>query len=231
MKAKLAGPDCASAALANADPAKNSALVIVDGAQGAATPHLLASSSSSYWNTIINNYLPDQGVTAKQVVAVWMEDSNGIAKGTFPGDMSGLQTDYEAVMNNVHTFFPNATLAYFSSRIYAGYSNGVKTINPEPYAYEAGFAEKNAIADQLNGKANLNYNSSLGTVMAPWMSWGPYYWANGMLGRSDGFVWTCQDLQSDGTHPSYPAGDLKVAGQLLNFFKTDDTTTPWFLHP
>lgn len=217
--------------LANPDPAKNSALVFVDGAQGAATTHLLASTTSPYWNTILNNYLPDQGVTAKQVVAVWMEDSNGIAKGTFPGDMTSLQADYEAVMNNVHTFFPNATLAYFSSRIYAGYSNGIKTINPEPYAYEAGFAEKNAIADQLNGNANLNYNSALGTVMAPWMSWGPYYWANGMLGRSDGFVWTCQDLQADGTHPSFPAGDLKVAGQVLNFFKTDDTTTPWFLHP
>ena len=217
--------------LANTDPAKNSALVFVDGAQGGATPHLLASSASPYWNTILNNYLPDQGVTAKQVVAVWIEDSNGIAKGTFPGDMSGLQTDFEAVMNNIHTLFPNATLTYFSSRIYAGYSNGVATINPEPYAYEAGFAEKNAIADQLNGKSNLNYNPALGAVMAPWMSWGPYYWANGLLGRSDGLVWSCQDLQADGTHPSFPAGDLKVAGQVLNFFKTDDTTTPWFLHP
>ncbi len=217
--------------LANTDPAKNPALVFVDGAQGGATPSLLSSSSSPYWNTILNNYLPDQGVTANQVVAVWIEDSNGIAKGTFPGDMTQLQGAYETVMNNVHTFFPNAVLTYFSSRIYAGYSNGVKTINPEPYAYEAGFAVKNAIADQLNGNANLNYNPNLGAVMAPWMSWGPYYWANGMLGRSDGFVWTCQDLQADGTHPSFPAGDLKVAGQVLNFFKTDDTTTPWFLHP
>jgi hypothetical protein len=217
--------------LANADPAKNSAMVLVNGAQGGATPSLLGVASSPYWNTIINNYLPDQGVTANQVVAIWIEDSNGIAKGTFPGDMTQLQGAYESVMNNVHTFFPNATLAYFSSRIYAGYSNGVKTINPEPYAYEAGFATKNAIGDQLNGNANLNYNAALGPVEAPWMSWGPYYWANGLLGRSDGFVWTCQDLQADGTHPSSPSGDLKVAGQVLNFFKTDDTTTPWFLHP
>jgi Putative Ig domain len=217
--------------LARNDPARNSVLVFVDGAQGGATPSLLTSTNSPYWNTIMNNYLPDQGVTANQVVAVWVEDSNGIAKGTFPGDMTQLQGAYETVMNNVHTFFPHAVLTYFSSRIYAGYSNGIKTINPEPYAYEAGFAVKNAIADQLNGNSNLNYNSALGPVKAPWMSWGPYYWANGMLGRSDGFVWTCQDLQSDGTHPSSPSGDLKVAGEVLNFFKTDGTTTPWFLHP
>jgi len=216
--------------LANADPAKNSALVFVNGAQGGATPNLLSSTSSPYWNTILNNYLPDQGVTAEQVVAVWIEDTNGIAKGSFPGDMTQMQGNYETEMNNVHTFFPNAKLVYFSSRIYAGYSDGVAKIDPEPYAYEAGFAVKNAIGDQLNGNANLNYNAALGPVEAPWMSWGPYYWANGLLGRSDGFVWTCQDLQSDGTHPS-GTGDLKVAGQILNFFKTDDTTTPWFLHP
>ncbi len=218
-------------ALARTDPAINPNLVFVSGAQGGATPNLLSSTSSPYWNTILNNYLPDQGVTAQQVVAVWIEDTNGIAKGTFPGDMTQMQGNYETEMNNVHTFFPNAKLVYFSSRIYAGYSNGVEKIDPEPYAYEAGFAVKNAITDQLNGAANLNYNPALGAVKAPWMSWGPYYWANGLLGRNDGFVWTCQDLQSDGTHPSFPAGDLKVAGQILNFFKTDDTTTPWFLHP
>lgn len=217
--------------LANFDPEKNNALVLVDGAQGGATPHLFSDISSPYWNTIVNNYLPDQGVTANQVVAVWIEDTNGIDKGHFPSDMTEIQSDYENMMNNVHTLFPHAVLAYFSSRIYAGYSDGVATIDPEPYAYEAGFAVKNAIGDQLNGNANLNYNPLLGTVKAPWMSWGPYYWANGMLGRSDGLVWTCQDLQSDGTHPASPSGDLKVATYLLNFLKTDDTTTPWYVQP
>jgi len=217
--------------LARVDPELNSSLVIVDGAQGGATPHELSSTSSPYWNTMINNYIPDQGVTANQVVAVWVEDTNGITSGTFPHDMVGMQTDYETLMNNVHTLFPNVKLAYFSSRIYAGYSDGVAKIDPEPYAYEAGFAVKNAIGDQLNGNLNLNYNPNLGPIMAPWMSWGPYYWADGLLARSDGWLWTCQDLQSDGTHPSSPSGDLKVAGQLLNFFKTDDTTTPWFLQP
>lgn len=216
--------------IAQHDPQINPNLVIVDGAQGGATPNLFASLSSPYWNTILNNYLPDQGVTADQVVAVEIEDSNGIASGTFPSDMTLMQANYESDMNNLHTLFPNLVLVYFSSRIYAGYSNGVAKINPEPYAYEAGFAVKNAIADQLNGNANLNYNSALGPVEAPWMSWGAYYWANGLLARSDGWVWTCQDLQKDGTHPS-TAGQVKVAGQLMNFLKTDDTTTPWFVKP
>lgn len=218
--------------LAQHDPAVNPNLVFVDGAQGGATPGtLLTTTGNKYFNTIINNYLPDQGVTANQVVAVWIEDSNGIATGTFPSDMTTLQTDYETVMNNLHTLFPNLTLVYFSSRIYAGYSNGVAKINPEPYAYESAFAVKNAIADQLNGASNLCDGNGCSPVKAPWMSWGPYYWANGLLASENGMVWTCQDLQADGTHPQSPSGDLKVASQLLNFLKTDDTTTPWFLKP
>ena len=218
--------------LAQHDPAVNTNLVFVNGAQGGATPGtLLTTTNNKYFNTIINNYLPDQGVTSKQVVAVWIEDSNGIATGTFPSDMTTLQTDYETVMNNLHTLFPNLTLVYFSSRIYAGYSNGVAKINPEPYAYESGFAVKNAIADQINGATNLCDGNGCSPVKAPWMSWGPYYWANGLLASQNGMVWTCQDLQKDGTHPQSPSGDLRVAGQLLNFLKTDDTTTPWFLEP
>lgn len=192
---------------------------------------MLTTTNNAYFNTIINNYLPDQGVTANQVVAVWIEDSNGIATGSFPTDMTTLQTDYETVMNNLYTLFPNLKLVYFSSRIYAGYSNGVAKINPEPYAYESGFAVKNAIGDQINGNSNLCDGNGCSPIKAPWMSWGPYYWANGLLASQDGMVWTCQDLQKDGTHPASTAGDLKVAIQVLNFLKTDDTTTPWFLVP
>jgi len=216
--------------IANADPTKNPMLVIVNGGQGGATPNNFTSSTSVYWNMVLNNYLPQNGVTANQVVAIWMEDVDGIAKGTFPTDIATLQTEYETIMQTMHTLFPNLKLMYFSSRVYAGYSNGVgKPPNPEPYAYEMSFAVKWAIQDQLNGNANLNYNPNNGPVVAPWMSWGPYYWSNGMLGRNDGLVWDCEDFSSDGTHPSSTFGQLKVASQLLNFLKTDDTTTPWYL--
>ena len=50
-----------------------------------------------------------------------------------------------------------------------------------------------------------------------------------LLGRSDGLIWTCQDMTSDGVHPSRPGGWEKDANIILNFFKTDSTTTPWFL--
>jgi hypothetical protein len=218
--------------IANSDPAKNPALVIVNGAQGGATPNNFTSTTSAYWATVMNNYLPQNNVTAQQVVAIWIEDTDGIASGTFPSDITTLQGQYETMMQTMLTLFPNLKLVYFSSRVYGGYSNGVGSPdNPEPYAYEVGFAVKWAIQDQINGNANLNYNSANGPVVAPWMSWGPYYWSNGMLGRSDGTIWDCADFSADGTHPSSTFGQLKVATPLLTFLKTDDTATPWYLAP
>jgi hypothetical protein len=216
--------------IAAADPATNPYLVIVNGAQGGGTPYDYESSTSPYWATVLNNYLPQAGVTPNQVVVIWVEDTDGIASGTFPTDIAELQTEYENMMQTMHNMFPNLKMVYFSSRVYGGYSNGVGTPdNPEPYAYEVGFAVKWAIQDQLNGNANLNYNPLLGPVVAPWMSWGPYYWSNGMLGRKDGLEWDCADFAADGTHPSSPYGQGKVATALLDYLKTDDTTTPWYM--
>jgi len=218
-------------ALAGVDPSVNPNLVIVNGGTGGATASLLALPNNNFWNVMTNDYLPNAGVTAKQVVAAWVNDVNGGPSGTFPSDMTKLQGNFESIAQNLLAKFPNIKLAYFSTINYTGYSNGVKNLSIEPYSYETGFAVKNAIQDQINGNANLNYDSTKGAVLAPWIDWGPYYWANGMLPRSDGLVWTCQDLQGDGTHPSTVAGRIKVSTQLLNFLKSDDTASIWFLNP
>jgi hypothetical protein len=217
--------------LAKADPSVNPSMVIVNGATGGATAADLALPNNNFWNVINNDYLPNAGVTAKQVVAAWINDVNGGPSGTFPSDMTKLQGNFESIAQNLLTKFPNIKLAYFSSINYTGYSNGLKNLSNEPYSYETGFAVKNAIQDQINGNANLNFDPTKGPVLAPWIDWGPYYWANGMLPRSDGLVWTCQDLTNDGTHPSDPVGRVKVSTQLLNFLKTDDTASIWFLSP
>ncbi len=217
--------------MANSDPAKNPSLVVVDGATGGATAALLASSTNNFWNVITYDYLPNAGVTPLQVVGAWVLDVDGGPSGTFPHDMVNLQSQLQSIAQNLQTKFPNIKLAYYSSMNYTGYSDGAATLNPEPFAYENGFAVKNAIEDQIGGDPALNFNPSNGTVMAPWMAWGPYYWTNGMIPRSDGLVWSCQDAYIDGTHPSDPSGRIKVSTALLNFLKTDDTASKWFLAP
>jgi hypothetical protein len=215
---------------ANADPLKSPYLVTARGAQPDAGAVQYADIRDGVWNTILQFYLPQAGVTPNQVVAAWILQVDGFPSGKFPTDMSALQSQYESIMQNLYTLFPNIKLAYFTSKFYDGYANGTHApSDPEPYAYESSFAVKWAIQDQINGSPNLNYDPTLGPVMAPWMAWGPYDWANGLSARSDGLVWDCQELTSDGIHPSNPVGREKESNILLNFFKSDETAVPWFV--
>ena len=79
------------------------------------------------------------------------------------------------------------------------------------------------IEDQINGDPALSYDK------VPWLSWGPYLWANGSEKRHDGFSWEREDFtERDGTHPS-ESGCRKVAQMLYDFFTTDKTSKIWFL--
>src|SRR5262249_17587953 len=187
-----------------------------------------ADSSNTAWNTVLSR-LTSAGLTAKQVEVVWLKEAIRDPEniGGFLPAAQQLQSDLESIARNIKTYFPNAKIVYLSSRTHAFTSTG---INPEPYAYESGFAVKWTIQDQINGKGNLNSDPSKGKVVAPLLLWGPYLWANGTSPRSDGFTWVRSDTPSDATHPS-ASGCKKVARMLLAFFKPDPATTTWFLRP
>jgi Putative Ig domain/Abnormal spindle-like microcephaly-assoc'd, ASPM-SPD-2-Hydin len=207
----------------------HSQLVIVNGAENGQDLTHITDPATNYWSDV-KTKLTNAGVTANQVVAAWVKEAEaGEAGGTpnFPADANFLASKYEQVAQLLLTNFPNIKLAYYSSRIYAGYAGTVHLLNPEYVAYESGFGVKMAVEDSINAKV----------ANAPWYDWGPYLWANGMIARSDGLVWTCQNLNSDGTHPSTtPVGGVpppdpgaeKVAQLLLKFFKSDTTTKGWF---
>jgi hypothetical protein len=88
----------------------------------------------------------------------------------------------------------------------------------EPQAYETAFAVRGLLEryqKRPDGEAPF------------WVTWGPYLWADA-IPRSDGLVWTCEDLEPDLIHPS-ESGAVKVAQQLLAFFMAHPTAAPWFL--
>lgn len=208
--------------IADQDPAKHPRLTIVDGAQGGQTAEDWANPSCACWS-VLDQRLRTAGIAPPQVVAAWIKLANRQPSTGFPGYAQQLATGTETVLLALRQRFPNLQLAYLSSRIYAGYATS--TLNPEPYAYESAFSVRWVIERQMSGA--LNYRAARGTVQSPWLSWGPYLWADGMTPRADGLTWACAELQSDGTHPS-SAGQAKVASMLLSFFKTDVTTAGWF---
>jgi hypothetical protein len=212
--------------MADTDRVKNPLLVIVDGAQGGQTASAIANPSAMFWDTIAVR-LSRAGVTAQQVQVAWVKEANANPTQAFPVHAQMLQSDYESIARILKSKYPNIKIAYYSSRIYAGYAT--TSLNPEPYAYESGFAVKWLIEKQINGDPSL---APTGTNSpAPWLAWGPYLWADGMTPRAgDGLVWQCSDFAQDGTHPS-ATGRQKVASLLLTFFKTEPTATAWFLRP
>ncbi len=211
--------------LAKNDTTLNPSVVIVDGAEGGEDANAIVTNPVPYWN-YVDTQLSNQHVTPQQVQAAWLKEADASPTGSQITYASTLMFQEITILQMMLQQFPNLRLAYDSSRIYAGY--GSTTLNPEPYAYASSFSVKWLVEEQLNGTNSLNYKPSQGAVVAPWVAWGPYMWANGLKPRSDGLTWQCSDFQSDGTHPSIPQGQLKVGSMLLSFFKSEPTTTPWF---
>jgi hypothetical protein len=136
-----------------------------------------------------------------------------------------LQRYYVRTLHIVKDRSPNLKITYLATRIYSGFAeNGG---SPEPYAYETGFAAKWVIADQMAGNPELNYDPANGPVRAPWIAWGPYFWADGVKGREDGLVYVRSDFSLDGMHPG-PGATEKTNKMLMDFLMTDETSRSWF---
>ncbi len=194
---------------------KDSHLVIVDGAQGGQDAEIVKDPEANFWR-VLDRRLTAAGVTGAQVQTVWLKEAISRPTETFPADAKRLQADLHAIVTLMGSRFPNLRLVYVSSRTYGGYAT--TPLNPEPYAYQSGFAVKWLVQERIQGRLEGR----------PWVGWGPYLWTNGAKGRSDGLTWTCADVRpADGTHPS-PSGQQKVAQLLLRFFTTNSTAKPWF---
>lgn len=226
---------------ADADPSKNPRLVIVDGASdGHNTAQWVGTEppcdGKDPWD-ILSRRLAAAGVTPRQVQVIWMMSiggrDNALGYAPFVKSAKDRQAGMEELVRAFKARFPNLRLAYTTQRPYC-YSHPVTGLAHEPWTYYSSFGDKWMIENQINGKGNLNYDPAKGKVVAPWLSWGPYFWADGVNPRSDGLVWLPSDFlawswgKPDWAHPSH-AGVRKEADQLLAFLKTDPTATPWFL--
>ncbi len=233
-----ATPPCASWSFtgqAAADPSVNqTTLVIVNGARGGQTASSWTSPTSPEYDRIRDRWLTPSGLSEQQVQIAWVKVANAQPTVSLPSlssDAYTLISQMATIARTLKQRYPNLQQVFFSSRIYAGYAS--TSLNPEPYAYESGFAVKWVVQAQIDQisqgsvqnmqAGNLDYRT-----VAPWIAWGPYLWTRGTTPRSDGLTWTSADVESDGTHPSQ-SGEQKVGSLLLDFFKTSPVTRCWFL--
>ncbi|MFZ0426517.1 MAG: PKD domain-containing protein [Acidobacteriota bacterium] len=213
------------------DPSLNPQLAIVNCAEPGRTVEYWLDPEDPVYSDCEAS-LAAEGLSVSQVQAAWIkqaEPGGGCCSGAFP-DHALYQKDRLAQMIRVvKGKFPKLVIAHLSGRTRA-YEDNPNALNPEPIAYETSFAVKWLIEDQLDGAPGLNFDPARGTVVAPWLAWGPYLWVDGLQPRSDGLTWVCDDTAPDGIHPSQSGVD-KVSEQLIAFYKTDLTAKPWFLQP
>src|SRR2546426_928059 len=147
--------------LAKGDSSLNPRLAIVDGAQGGQVVWVTAKPHAIYWD-VVDERLAAAGVTRQQVQAAWVLQAIPGPTQPWPAEVKELQRYLVETLHVMHDRFPNLKMVYLSSRTYAGYATS--PLNPEPHAYESGFACKWLIADQIAGKPELNYDPAQGAV-------------------------------------------------------------------
>lgn len=214
-----------------AENVNHETLTIVNGALGGQTsPDWDAPDEANYERIRVDG-LERLGLSEQQVQVVWIKVATANPSGSLPdpdADAYRLLADWGEILRALHVRYPNLQLVFASTRIYGGFATTRRS--PEPFAFETGFAVKWAIEAQIlqnrtgappsTAAGNLSYDAT------PWVGWGPYLWA---LGEVDPLmVWTREDFQRDGMHPS-TSGQEKVGRMLLEFFRTNELTQCWFL--
>lgn len=226
-------------------------LVLVDGAIGGEDAiHWIDPDALDYASE--KAFLARDGLTANQVQIIWLKQADAgptvSLKDGSGADAYALEGYLGQVLRAIKVNYPNVKMVFLASRSYAGYATS--TLNPEPYAYESGFAVKWLIQAQLNQMktgvidpiaGDLSYSTTYpNTATTAWIAWGPYFWADGTTPRSDGLTWQyCDFVASDHTHPSpdFPSGCLidpnqsgehKAGNLLLDFFLNSPYTQSWF---
>jgi len=202
--------------LAEVDARKNPNLVMIDAALNGAAATDIAVPFGEYW-THVDRQLQRREISAAQVQVAWLKTALARDPRGFPENARLLQRALRSIVEILRTKFPQLKLVYVSSRTYGGYSES--DLSPEPIAYESAFAVKWLIEERIN---NQSPDKSI-----PWVSWGPYLWANGLTPRTDGLIWERSNFEPDGVHTS-PQGTLKVARMLLEFFQKDTAANLWF---
>ena len=206
-------------------------LVMLNGGMDGQPTGTWTDPHAASFTRVRDEVLTPAGASEKQVQAIWMEIVNREPTVSLPAsdaDAYDLVHRTGQVCRALKARYPELRQIFLSPRSYGGYARS--PLSPEPYAYETGFAVKWLVWAQIQQMMSGKVDPLAGDLdcvkgTAPWIDWGPYFWADGNTPRHDGLSYQERDF-SDGLHPSQ-SGIKKIAGFMLNWF-LNSAATPWF---
>jgi hypothetical protein len=121
--------------LSNVDSQKAPSVLAVDGAQGGQTASIIMDPNAPFW-TVVMQRLAAAGVTRSRCRRSGSRKPDANPTLGWPMYAVNLKGEFEAILQVIHSKFPNSRQCYVASRIYAGYATSM--LNPEPYCVRAG---------------------------------------------------------------------------------------------
>lgn len=221
-----------------ADPhVRKGDLVLANGAANMYDAVRWTRDTDQNYDRVDHTVLNAAGVTPLQVQAAWIDMSVDYPASPLPiqdGDAYRLKGHLSNAVRALKVRYPNLRVAYLSSRVFGGYSTLAR--NPEPYAYESVLSVRWVVVGQVltmrTAAIGPYWDTRVGDVnydhgVAPWITWGPYFWANGTKPRSDGLTWEREDFAGDGETLS-DRGAAKAGNFMLRSFLREPTAAGWF---
>ena len=208
------------------------------GADGTVLAHV-----ENQYDRVLNTILIPNGLTEEQVqIAIFDEAATklpilSLFDGGPKSDAYILEANLAKAIRAARHRWPNLKQVFVNSRIYAGY-NAFKELNPEPFAYEGGFAVKWLIEAQVVQRRTGVVDPVAGDLLGnglPWIGWAAYIWGNGNSNPagSTALSWSpwvsrqdIGDYQTDNLHPN--RNGIQLVGTALDNFFLSSQYSPWF---
>jgi len=206
-------------------PGINNNLTFVNGGVGGQDLNKIADQNGRYWSKVDQEVI-NAGLTNEQIQVMWFqEDDLRNTTSAFPERADMLVESFIWHIQQMKKRYPNLKLLYLTGRHTTDYMPAkAKEKHREPRAYLNGWACKWVIEEQINGNKELTYMGE--DAKSPLILWGPYFWTQGDITRKDGYSFTPDMVKTDGVHPN-TLGEIKVANDLLDFWKADPVSSIW----
>lgn len=186
----------------------------------------------TYWSNFSSG-LDAKAIEPEQVQIAWMLLMSNTDSMDLDYYIDTVTKEYIQIIQNLQTILPNLQQIFISGVHYTGYTSQYHhryNYIVEPFGYWSNLVVKNVIGLQINGDTRLDYLGE--DKVAPFITWGPYFWADGITPRaSDDLSWQCHYFRDDTIGGGFHLKDeyKYLEGDLIDdFFNTNAISRIWY---